>query len=150
MKIKNCTITFNCPKHWEHLDLTDDAFVRTCQICDRGVYHAKNDEQALKFAKEGKCIAVGRSGNVYITGSVAPGDELKYSGVKVAVLEQHLNDSQFEIIRSIVSPNDTEFCTKERFLSKPINVAFCKNPKEQQAICEKLVLANIKHKIFKW
>ena len=57
--IRNCEVTFRkvCPLQWDMLNPTADPAVRSCDMCHREVYLCESDEEALRHAKAGDCIA---------------------------------------------------------------------------------------------
>jgi len=75
---------FKCPKRWDELMPTNDADVRYCSACHRGVYACKTIEEVNHYARSGECIAwMGPSdsrqeegGRNYFIGEVKPGYNL--------------------------------------------------------------------------
>lgn len=57
--IRNCPIKmkFKCPREWESLAVTDKEGVRHCDQCDEDVYFCPTDEETLRHARAGRCIA---------------------------------------------------------------------------------------------
>ena len=48
---------FKCPRCWGDLMPTNDADVRYCSACHRGVYVCKTVEEVNHYARLGECIA---------------------------------------------------------------------------------------------
>jgi hypothetical protein len=59
--IENCSwkFQFQCPRSWSGLRETADPNVRLCESCLEKVYLCKNEAEVLRFAAEGKCVAIG-------------------------------------------------------------------------------------------
>jgi hypothetical protein len=59
LTIRNCesAFRFRCPKMWAELSLTASADVRHCTVCDCDVFFCQTDEETIKHAKAGHCIA---------------------------------------------------------------------------------------------
>lgn len=57
--IRKCPLRmkFTCPRTWQELRPTTDEGVRHCAQCDRDVYFCRTDEETLRHAREGHCIA---------------------------------------------------------------------------------------------
>ena len=57
--IRNCesTFRFQCPKLWNELSPTASADIRHCALCNCDVFFCKTDEETIKHAKAGDCIA---------------------------------------------------------------------------------------------
>ncbi len=58
LNIVNCTFRFQCDKKWEVLTLTNDASVRHCAQCNKGVYLSKTVEEINKNILRGVCMAI--------------------------------------------------------------------------------------------
>ncbi|MFL5330116.1 MAG: TIGR02996 domain-containing protein [Gemmataceae bacterium] len=58
--IENCELEFEfqCPKKWDQLAPTRDAFVRHCEACDRLVHFCSDINVAVAHAQNGECVAV--------------------------------------------------------------------------------------------
>jgi hypothetical protein len=58
--IKNCdwVFQFQCPQRWERLAVTDDPQVRTCDVCLKEVYLCATDEEVVRHATLGHCVAI--------------------------------------------------------------------------------------------
>lgn len=59
--IKNCEFLFKCPRDWEQLSKTDNEGIRFCNVCDKGVYLAEDDDTLKLLAALGKCVAIRRA-----------------------------------------------------------------------------------------
>jgi hypothetical protein len=59
LTIRNCesTFRFRCPKIWTELSPTASADIRHCTVCHCDVFFCKADEETIKHAKAGHCIA---------------------------------------------------------------------------------------------
>ena len=57
--IRNCPPVFRliCPLKWGELTVTDEPNVRHCGQCDRSVYFCDNDDDTIRHATAGHCIA---------------------------------------------------------------------------------------------
>jgi hypothetical protein len=57
--VRNCRdgFAFVCPKRWEGLAPTGDENVRHCPACNEDVFFCRTDEETLRRAKAGQCIA---------------------------------------------------------------------------------------------
>lgn len=57
--IRSCAVRmkFKCPSTWEGLQPTADSDIRHCAQCNRDVYFCRTDEETLRHAREGHCIA---------------------------------------------------------------------------------------------
>lgn len=80
---------FKCPKRWDELMPTNDADVRYCSSCHRGVYVCKTIEEVNHYARLGECIAwVGatdsrqeQGGRQYFIGEAKPVYSLESKGL---------------------------------------------------------------------
>lgn len=57
VRIQNCTLVFKCPLLWSELEPTSDEGMRSCRVCDKGVYLAEDDEAVAMLAALGRCVA---------------------------------------------------------------------------------------------
>ncbi len=59
LTIRNCesAFRFRCPKNWLELSLTASDEIRHCAVCNCDVFFCKTDEETIKHAKAGHCIA---------------------------------------------------------------------------------------------
>ncbi len=57
--IRTCEIKFRkkCPQIWEQLRATENETIRFCEACNKNVYLANTDKEAINFAEQGYCIA---------------------------------------------------------------------------------------------
>src|SRR6187431_704151 len=57
--IRKCPIRmkFVCPRTWQDLRPTASADVRHCAHCQQDVYYCRTDEETLRHARAGHCIA---------------------------------------------------------------------------------------------
>jgi hypothetical protein len=58
--IRNCPLPVfsqECPRQWEELVPTEHASVRHCGQCDQDVYLCSTDDETLRHARAGHCIA---------------------------------------------------------------------------------------------
>ena len=51
---------FQCPKLWSGMRQTDDPNVRMCDVCLEKVYLCETDEEIVRHARSGHCVAVGQ------------------------------------------------------------------------------------------
>lgn len=58
VKIKNCLFAFKCPRLWDELEITANPDIKYCNVCDRGVYLAKDEHAFRVLAEYGKCVAL--------------------------------------------------------------------------------------------
>ena len=58
MDIKNCQVKYRCPKTWGSLIKTEDARIRYCNECDRGVHSCSNEDDLLDAMKNDWCVAI--------------------------------------------------------------------------------------------
>jgi len=59
-KVANCKkigIETPCPLHWKQLEVTKEKNVKYCNVCEDKVYFCENDEELIKNATKGNCIA---------------------------------------------------------------------------------------------
>ena len=57
-EIRNCTVTFQCPKLWARLTPTDDPKVRFCDYCLEQVHLVETEQQLARHAALGHCVAI--------------------------------------------------------------------------------------------
>src|SRR5262245_14892750 len=57
--VRNCTDPFKfvCPKRWEDLQATGQEGVRHCVACQQSVFYCRTDEETIRHANAGHCIA---------------------------------------------------------------------------------------------
>ena len=57
--IRNCAVKFKtkCPQTWDALESSPSPEARWCSVCQRDVYFCASDEETLKHAEQGHCIA---------------------------------------------------------------------------------------------
>ena len=57
--VRNCASEFKfvCPRLWEKLQATDDPSVRFCDGCKKDVHYCHTDEETIRHAQAGHCIA---------------------------------------------------------------------------------------------
>jgi hypothetical protein len=57
--VRNCKddFAFVCPKLWDKLEPTANPSVRFCNGCKETVYLCRTDEETLRRARDGQCIA---------------------------------------------------------------------------------------------
>jgi hypothetical protein len=55
--IRNCTLSFRCPMHWDDLLATDKPKVRQCFECDRDVHLVESQAEFNDQISMGRCIA---------------------------------------------------------------------------------------------
>lgn len=57
--IRTCAVRMKvvCPKTWEGLQPTADSGVRHCAQCNEDVHFCRTDEETLRHARAGHCIA---------------------------------------------------------------------------------------------
>jgi hypothetical protein len=58
--IKNCPpeFSFQCPKTWQSLELTNTETVRFCTACQKNVYWCETPAEVQAHAQQDQCIAV--------------------------------------------------------------------------------------------
>jgi hypothetical protein len=58
--IQNCQlkVKIDCPKTWGNLEPTSSKDVRFCRSCSNKVYYCISDDEAIKHAELGNCIAI--------------------------------------------------------------------------------------------
>lgn len=57
--IRTCPVRmkFTCPRTWEGLQPTADSDIRHCTQCNEDVHFCRTDEETLRHARAGHCIA---------------------------------------------------------------------------------------------
>jgi hypothetical protein len=57
--IRKCPVRMKlvCPRTWQGLQPTADSNVRHCAQCDQDVYFCRTDQETLRHARAGHCIA---------------------------------------------------------------------------------------------
>ena len=50
--------TYQCPKRWQNLQVTENDTVRFCNACQENVYYCTDKPQAEQHARQGHCIAI--------------------------------------------------------------------------------------------
>lgn len=60
--VVNCEIKFRfeCPKIWQNLDDTAQTGVKFCKTCERDVFLCSTDEETMRHAEQGHCVARAR------------------------------------------------------------------------------------------
>lgn len=58
--IDNCPLNFHykCPRTWDSLNVTEQADIRFCDVCQHQVYWANSYQDAERQAALGRCVAV--------------------------------------------------------------------------------------------
>ena len=58
-RVRNCgdQFKFICPKKWDQLQATGEEGVRHCGACNQDVFYCRTDEETIRHAKAGHCIA---------------------------------------------------------------------------------------------
>lgn len=56
--IRNCTITFQCPKLWRRLTETADPKVRFCDYCYEPVHLVESVAELKEQVAQGHCVAL--------------------------------------------------------------------------------------------
>lgn len=59
-RIENCPVRFRfrCPQRWEHLQPTDNARVRFCEVCRKNVHYCASVSEAYHHAARRRCVAI--------------------------------------------------------------------------------------------
>lgn len=57
--IRKCAIEFQfqCPRDWNQLRQTADSSIRYCAACEQNVYHCETDDETIRHARAGHCVA---------------------------------------------------------------------------------------------
>lgn len=56
-EVLDCNYRKLCPQTWENLEETKNEKVRFCDMCRREVFYAVNKKEAVKLARNRKCVA---------------------------------------------------------------------------------------------
>ena len=57
-EIANCIFAFKCPQVWQNLAATESESIRRCNVCEREVYLAEDEEAFGMLAAIGRCVAI--------------------------------------------------------------------------------------------
>ena len=57
-EIRNCTVSFQCPKFWKRLTPTDNPKVRFCDYCFEQVHLAETEQELAEHSALGHCVAI--------------------------------------------------------------------------------------------
>lgn len=52
-----CELDFNCPMSWDQLEKTEFDQIRHCTSCKEDVTFCHTEEQVMKLAMRGECVA---------------------------------------------------------------------------------------------
>lgn len=56
-EIQNCTLSFECPKHWGSLQPTSSPKIRYCTACDRNVHFCSTAKELVDSIAQSRCVA---------------------------------------------------------------------------------------------
>ena len=97
--------TYQCPKYWRSLQVTENNSVRFCDACQENVYYCTDKQEAEQHAHKGHCIAIAK-----LAEGIA-------SELTIAVDEQY-DDSQYMfmgIVQAKTRPEYSEAWGKDIF-----------------------------------
>lgn len=57
-KIIRCDYQFQCPLKWDDLQKLENAKIRFCDVCQKDVHFAHNQNEFDDLAKKGNCVAI--------------------------------------------------------------------------------------------
>lgn len=55
---KDARFTFQCPRHWSSLEISDRADVRHCSTCNEEVHYCRDVVKARELTRKGRCVVV--------------------------------------------------------------------------------------------
>jgi hypothetical protein len=66
-EIQNCTLSFECPKHWGSLQPTSSPKIRHCTACDKNVHFCSTAEELMDSIILKNCVAfMAKSSNISV------------------------------------------------------------------------------------
>jgi len=61
----NCKLSFICAKKWEELGKTEDAEIRYCDSCAKGVFAVRHRDEFELASALGRCVALTQDNQVF-------------------------------------------------------------------------------------